>query len=116
MEDIRILGRYRDALERTAVLKKARKEAEAELDALAYAKYPKLTEAEVKSLVVEDKWMGSLDRLIHREMDRIGQGLTHRIRDLAERYELPLPDLIKDASEMEARVNGHLESMGFAWK
>tara|TARA_B100002051_G_scaffold276585_2_gene325928 strand:- start:35373 stop:38009 length:2637 start_codon:yes stop_codon:yes gene_type:complete len=116
LEDIRILGRYRDALERTAVLKKARKEAEAELDALAYAKYPKLTEAEVKSLVVEDKWMGSLDRLIHREMDRIGQGLTHRIRDLAERYELPLPDLIKDASEMEARVNGHLESMGFAWK
>ena len=40
--------------EQESELKKSLKDAEAELDALAYAKYPKLTEAEIKTLVVDD--------------------------------------------------------------
>ena len=38
-------------------LKKRLKDAEAALDAKAYAQYPKLTEAEIKTLVVDDKWL-----------------------------------------------------------
>ena len=37
--------------------KKAIRAAETELDAKAYAKYPKLTEDEIKSLVVDNKWL-----------------------------------------------------------
>ncbi|MDI1277491.1 hypothetical protein [Methylobacter sp.] len=51
--------------------KKALKEAEAALDALAYAKYPALTEAEIKMLVVEDKWLAAIHNLdgpVHAEM------------------------------------------------
>ena len=43
------------------------------LDAAAYAKYPKLTEAEIKTLVVDDKWLAALAAAIHGEMDRISQ-------------------------------------------
>jgi type I restriction enzyme M protein len=97
-------------------LKKALKDAEAALDAKAYFKYPKLTEAEVKTLVVDDKWLATLDTAIHGEMDRISQGLTQRVKELAERYETPMPQQVRVVAELEARVNRHLERMGFSWK
>ncbi len=99
-----------------ADLKKRLKELDAALDAKAYAHYPKLTEAEIKTLVVDDKWLAALDRDIHGEMDRISQALTRRVKELAERYETPLPRMAGRVAELEAKVNRHLERMGFAWK
>ena len=97
-------------------LKKRLKEAEAVFDDQAYALYPKLTEAEIKSLVVDEKWLASLDAAVHGEMDRVSQQLTHRVKELAERYETPLPQMRDRAAEMEVKVNRHLEVMGFVWK
>ena len=96
-----------------ADLKKRLKEAEAVLDALAYAQYPKLTESEIKTLVVDDKWLAALDAAIHGEMDRVSQQLTQRVKELAERYETPLPQMVDRVAELEAKVNRHLETMGF---
>jgi type I restriction enzyme M protein len=99
-----------------AEMKKKLKDAEADLDAQAYAHYPKLAEAEIKTMVVDDKWLAALDKDIHGEMDRISQALTQRVKELAERYETPLPNMVGRVAEMEAKVNHHLEKMGFAWK
>ena len=95
------------------LLKKQVKDAEASLDAKAYAQYPKLAEDDVKSLVVDDKWMAALEAVIHGETDRISQQLTQRVKELAERYETPLPDLNKRVAELEAKVGEHLAKMGF---
>ena len=97
-------------------LRKRLKDAEAALDAKALAHYPKLTEAEVKTLVVDDKWLAALDVAIHGEMDRISQTLTQRGKELAERYETPMPQQLRTVAELEAKVNRHLERMGFSWK
>ena len=97
-------------------MKKRLKEAEAALDAKAYAHYPKLTETDIKTLVVDDKWLAALSADIHGEMDRISQALTQRVKELAERYETPMPQMASRVAELEARVNRHLEKMGFAWK
>jgi type I restriction enzyme M protein len=96
--------------------KKALKEAEAALDAKAYAKYPTLNEDDIKMLVVEEKWLASLAADIHGEMERISQTLTQRVKELAERYEIPLPLATNRVAELEEKVNAHLERMGFAWK
>jgi type I restriction enzyme M protein len=96
-------------------LKKQLKEAEAALDAKAHDRYPTLSEAEVKTLVVDDKWMAALDAAIHGEMDRVSQQLTQRVKELAERYETPLPQMVSCVAELEAKVNQHLEGMGFSW-
>lgn len=85
-------------------LKSAIKEAGAELDAAAYAKYGDLSEDEVKTLVVYDKWLAMLDPAIHGEIDRIEQALTRRVKELAERYQAPLPELTKRVAELEERV------------
>ncbi len=100
---------------REAELKKAIREAEADLDAKAYAQYPKLSEAEIKTLVVDDKWLAALERAVRGEMDGISQAIAGRVKELAERYETSLPDLTAHVNALEARVNGHLERMGFVW-
>jgi type I restriction enzyme M protein len=96
-------------------LKKALKEAEAALDALSYTKYPKLSEEEIKTLVVEDKWLATISAAIHGEMDRISQALTQRVKELAERYETPLPQASSHVAKLEQAVNAHLKLMGFSW-
>jgi len=99
-----------------SALKHRLKENEASLDSMAYAKYPTLTEAEVKAIVVDEKWLAALDAAIHGEMNRISQALTQRVKELAERYETPMPQMVSRVAELEANVNRHLERMGFAWK
>ncbi|CAG1012103.1 Type I restriction enzyme EcoKI M protein [Anaerolineales bacterium] len=114
--EIETLDKWLELTNREAELKRGLKDAEAELDALAYAQYPKLTEAEVKTLVVEDKWLAALEAAIHGEMDHISQSLTQRVKELSERYETPMPQLTARVDELEAKVNKHLEKMGFSWK
>ena len=98
-----------------AELKKQIRTADAALDALAFAQYPELTEEEIKALVVDAKWMAALDAAIHGEMDRISHALTQRVKELAERYDTPMPQMISRVAELETKVNRHLERMGFAW-
>ncbi|MFA5915752.1 MAG: N-6 DNA methylase [Burkholderiales bacterium] len=99
-----------------AEFKKRLKDAEADLDAKAYARYPKLTEVEIKALAVDNKWLAALDAAIHGEMDRVSQALTLRVKELAERYETPLARMANRVAELEAKVNRHLAKMGFVWK
>ncbi len=94
-------------------LKRALKDAEADLDAKAYTKYPTLTETEIKTLVVDDKWLAAIAAAIHSEMDRISQTLTQRVKELAERYDTPLPQAAGKVVELEQKVHAHLAKMGF---
>jgi type I restriction enzyme M protein len=114
-EEVLPLKLWLDLASQEADRKKSLKDAEAALDAKALAKYPKLTEAEVKTLVVEDKWMGALSAAIHGEMERISQTLTQWVKELAERYETPLPQADSHVEELERKVTCHLQKMGFSW-
>ena len=49
------------------------------------------------------------------ELDRVSQTLTGRIRELAERYATPLPQLTDEVAALSARVEHHLQKMGVAW-
>lgn len=113
--ELRILNEYLELIEQITALKKSVKEGDAALDTLAYAKYPALTEEEIKALVVDDKWLAEIDRRIHAEMDQISYALTSRVKQLAERYENPLPQITGHAKEFESKVNQHLKGMGFVW-
>ena len=109
-----ILHTWIELNNRESQLKRDLKEADADLDAKAYTQYPKLSEDEIKSLVVEDKWLSALAASIHGEMDRISQALTQRVKELAERYETPLPEHVRKVAELEKKVNSHLAKMGFS--
>ncbi|MDE1902062.1 MAG: SAM-dependent DNA methyltransferase [Alphaproteobacteria bacterium] len=114
-EELAVLKEWLEQNEAETELKKKIKAAEAALDDKAYKKYPKLTEGEIKTLVVDQKWLATLDRAIHGELDRISQSLTQRVKELAERYKATMPELTQAVEDYEAKVVAHLKKMGFAW-
>ncbi|KWV91748.1 type I restriction-modification system subunit M [Erythrobacter sp. YT30] len=93
---------------------KAAREAKAKLNQLIVAKYLALTDSEMEVLVVEDKWLGSIDALINREQEQIALNLTGRISELIGRYREPLPKISALVVDYEKQVIAHLRAMGFA--
>jgi len=99
-----------------AALKKAVKELDATLDQRAFEHYAKLSLAEIQALVIHDKWLARLGQDLQAELDRVSQTLTRRIRELAERYAQPLPELVNDLEVLSGRVEAHMQRMGVAWR
>ena len=114
-DDAEVLQQWLDLKEEETQLKKKLEELEALVDRQAYEHYPRLKEAEIKTLVVDDKWLSALDAAVRGELDRITQRLTHRVKELADRYEAPLPAVAKRVEDLQSLVDGHLARMGFAW-
>ncbi len=115
-EEYKLLSHYLDLIEKEAVTSKKIKDAQKALDAKVAAQYGNLTETEIKTLVVDDKWLAWLANDVQSELERVSQTLTGRIKQLAERYSSPLPTLADEVNELSAKVDGHLKKMGFVWK
>ena len=111
----------REVLKRCLVLIEAEsragtavKEAQAELDRMVLARYDTLTEAQIKRLVVEDKWFAAVRTAIEGEVQRLTQQLAGRVKALDERYAHPLPELERDVVVVSEKVEGHLRRMGLS--
>lgn len=91
------------------------KKLNADLEQAVLAKYPALNETEIKDLVIVQKWQAHLEYALMQEQERIGQNLTQRIKELADRYSTTLYELQCTLSEAEGRVKSHLEKMGWIW-
>jgi len=112
-EELQVLEQYVKLHNEVAKINKAIKSEETELDEKLYVRYPTLTPDEVKTLVVDHKWMSTLQSSIKGEIDHISQRLTNRIKELADRYETPLPNIDQEVKNLEEKVNKHLIKMGF---
>ena len=89
------------------------------LDALHQSvieKYRALTEAEIKTFVVEDKWLTSIRVAIEDEVQQLTVQLVACISKLEKRYARPLPELEQEVKAFAEKVEGHLTKMGMAWK
>jgi len=114
-EERAVLQAYLAIVEQQADANDALKSAEAALMEKVAAQYQKLTKQDIIALVVDDKWIATLSTAVQGELDRVSQTLTGRIRELAERYEKPLPSLIAEVSELSSRVDEYLKRMVAAW-
>jgi type I restriction enzyme M protein len=113
VDERKLLELLLDVMESEATITRKVKDAQKALDAKVAAQYSKLTEAEIRTLVVDDKWLARLAADVQSELDRVSQALTGRIRELAERYAEPLPQLTYDAATLASRVDEHIRKMGF---
>ena len=102
-------------LETESLAKAAVKAVQEKLDKQVLAQYPKLTEAEIKTLVIEDKWLASIRTAIEGEVQRLTQRLAGRVRELEERYAQPLPELEREVEAFSEKVESHLKKMGLVW-
>ncbi|HGN2086110.1 type I restriction-modification system subunit M [Hafnia paralvei] len=95
--------------------KKALKKAQDALDLAVFKQYPKLSIDEIKTLIIKDKWLATLQSNIEAEIERVTQQLANRVKELEERYSEPLPDITKSVEELSEKVAGHLKAMGLEW-
>lgn len=114
-EDRAVLKQCLDLFDREAAAKKAVKDAQIALDGLVFALYPKLTQDEIKTLVVDDKWQATLKAAIQAEIERVTQQLANRVKTLEERYAETLPQLMQEVEALSSRVDEHLKKMGLLW-
>jgi type I restriction enzyme M protein len=114
-EERAVLEECRTLYDQEAVMKKAVKQATEALDQAVFGQYPQLSEAEVKALVVVDKWHATLKGAIAPDSERVTQQLANRVKDLEERYAEPLPELVQTVEGLSSRVAEHLKQMGLAW-
>jgi type I restriction enzyme M protein len=114
-EERDVLTRCLKLVEAESDAAKAVRDAKAELDAKVLAKYPKLTETEIKALTVNDNWLSSIHSAIEGEVRRLTQTLAGRVKELEERYAAPLPTLERDVDALSVKVADHLKQMGLQW-
>ena len=114
-EECTVLNAYIGFSEKESSLNTRIKELSVDLEQRVIARYKTLTTDEIKTLVVDDKWMATIESLVRTEMERISQRLAQRIKELAERYETPLSVQTKELADLEAKVAAHLQKMGFTW-
>ena len=114
-DELKVLDEYVALIDQQSILKAKLKKAEEGLDDKIHAKYPQLSEHEIKTLVVIEKWLATLAVAVQGELDRVSQTLTGRIRELSERYATPLPQLTDEVATLASRVDEHLKKMGAVW-
>ena len=113
-DERKVLDAYLALIDKEATTSAKVKDAQEALMAKVAAQYGKFSEDEIKTLVVGDKWLATLADAVQSEQHRVSQSLTSRIKQLAERYDTPLPKLCEKLNALSARVDEHLKKMGAA--
>lgn len=114
-EELKALKQATKLFNAEATAKKATKDAQDALDFAVFKQYPKLTVDEIKTLIVDDKWLATLQANIVAEIERVTQQMANRVKQLEERYNTPLPTLSKSVNELSDKVAAHLKAMGLEW-
>ena len=122
------IGRDRDAAEerdalrqcdrlmsRETTAKKKAKDAQKALDAEVLATYPRLSEDEVKALVVDGKWLAAAKAAVDDLVGVAECEATGRVEDLEKRYSRSMHEVAHAVSEAERAVVRHLEAIEATW-
>lgn len=110
-----VLNAYLDLLDREGNVNTRLRQAQSALDEKVEAKYKTLKQTEIKQLVINDKWMTTLQNNLNAEVQRIEQALDSRIQELSARYTKPLSQIEREVNDLNDKVAAHLRAMGYAW-
>jgi type I restriction enzyme M protein len=110
-----VLKQAQNLFDAEAEGKKSLKEHQEALDLAVFRRYAQLSEEEIKNLIVQDKWLATLQSNIQAEIERVTQQLANRVKELEERYAEPLPAISQSVEALSDKVAGHLKAMGLEW-
>jgi type I restriction enzyme M protein len=114
-DERKLLREYLALVEKEAAVRAKAMAATEALAARVAARYNKLTEEDVRALVVDDKWHAAVAAAVQRELDRVSRALSRRVGELADRYSAPLPSLVAATAKLALTVKANLKKMGAAW-
>ncbi|WP_295947251.1 type I restriction-modification system subunit M [uncultured Bartonella sp.] len=114
-DELEALQKYIKRLQVESNYKKALRQAEVDLDTRVEKRYATLTIAEIKHLLLEEKWFATIYAGIDANHTAVSHQLSSRVTELVQRYEFTLKECEDEVNVYEAKVKSHLERMGFAW-
>lgn len=114
--ELEVLNKCFSLYDEEKTAKETIKATETKLEKEIIETYKKLSVDDVKRLVVEKKWLHTIEVMTSKEVDRLSHQLATRVQELAKRYETILPDIEKELVELSGKVEEHLKKMGFVWK
>ena len=115
-EDLKLLQQWLDLSNEKDALGKTQKTKRIELTDAVVAKYAALTEDEIKSLVVERKWLASIVDGCEALMQNVTHQIASDVTTLSERYETTLGATETQVKDLEQQVLQSLKEMGFTLK
>ena len=113
-DELEALENYLKLLKVELNYKKALRQAEVDLDTRVEKRYATLTIAEIKHLLLEEKWFATIYAGIDAIHNAVSHHLSSRVTELVERYEFTLKECEDEVNVYEAKVKSHLKRMGFA--
>ena len=113
-EEINALKQAKKLFDAETNAKKSLKTVQDELLLMVFQHYPTLSETDIKTLIVDDKWLASLQSNVQAEIERVTQQLAKRVQELEERYAEPLPTIEASVQQMSNKVAEHLKAMGLS--
>jgi len=114
-EERTVLTAYQALLDKESAAAKRVKDVTRALYTKVEAKYSRLGVAEMKKLIIEDKWLMKLGVDVGSELGSTSQPISGRIGELATRYAKPLSELTLDLEYFSGRVSEHLSTMAARW-
>lgn len=112
-EDITIVLKYIDLLEKQSLAKNKIKTAQETLDLAVFKQFAQLTEDEIQNLTVKDKWLATLQSRIENHLENAIQQLISRLNTLEDRYRSPMAELAQEVEIWQNKVDAHIKNMGF---
>jgi type I restriction enzyme M protein len=111
-EEIRALQHVINLFNAESVAKSTAKAVQEELDTATFKQYGKVTEDDVRTLVLDDKWRATVVDRVSAEVDALTLTLVRRVQQLGERYAKTVASLDLEVECLEQKVAAHLAQMG----
>ena len=112
-DTLEIFRKYIDLNDDLSTVKAELKAKTIALTEAVVAKYAALTEGEIKTLVVERKWLASVVGGCEALMQNVTHQISSDVTTLAERYEVTLGATESKVNDLEQEVLRSLKEMGF---
>lgn len=113
--DYDLLIKYKNCIDGRKEKATELKNKEKELEDLAFKKYDKLTIGEIKELLIDKKWLDSIEKGLTEYYQTLSEKLTESIETIVDRYEETLIDIEDKLKSDEKLVLKDLKTMGFEY-
>ena len=111
--DYDLLIKYKNCIDGRKEKATELKNKEKELEDLVFKKYDKLTIDEIKELLINKKWLDSIEKGLTEYYQTLSEKLTEGIETIVDRYEETLIDIEAKLKSDEKLVLKDLKTMGF---
>ena len=111
-EEINFLHQWIELYNQQSDMKRKLKTLSMDIDEEIFKFYPSISDDLLRTIVVLNKWIDSIEKFNFGIVEIINISLHKRIKDIVQRYEQPLTFIDNKVKVIEIKIGNHLRNMG----